>query len=753
MIERKERVMKINNRERKKFYLIEIVLVLLAAFLFAFFGKWTARFEEETMTDSYVSVKEAALNLEFSVYTKEEWKLFFDAYKEEYLTNEMVEAVMKKLGVSDVISFTGKGKGLQRAVTRMEWYQVYKQLIDYLDISDRVESKEILILNTEAAGNGSSIYTNEGTFTTELPISYFNMWEPYKIYLIGEECVGVETELNQESVIPNAYIISFENDKLSFLFRGVIYEKEANFGEQIMKEGVADLTIKDAKISTIGQKQDFIVGNLLSYDDKTIEIEGYGRIAHHGRVPVYQTYTGVEEKSISDIVLGNMEVKYIVGENEVCAILLLTPAKVQNVRVLLLSNDGGKFRESVYLTSDDTILVSCNKESIQLEPGTVINTSDYLNNEEETLSVTPQLASQYLYFCNENGEKISNPYSGHMEIRKYPQGYCVVNDVPFETYLYSVVPSEMPSNYEMEALKAQAVCARSYAYIQVMRADLAAYGAHINDSTSYQVYNHVAKTGASITAVDETAGEIMMYQGDVIEAFYFSTSMGYTDTAQVWNIADNENYGYLKKVCLNQQEFEGDLSQEADFKLYLTQKVTGFDSNIKYFRWQIKADYKNLTEEIKEVLNSRKAAVKRHITYYKEDGKTETENMKGFGEFKSFSVVSRSEAGSILTLKVEFEHGSAIVKNEYNIRKILTVGAKKIIFQDGSENDTISLLPSAFCTVEKQKDGTYLLCGGGYGHGLGMSQNGANGLAHNGYTYEEILHYFYQNIELANIGE
>ena len=142
--------MKINNRERTKFYLIEIVLVLLAAFLFAFFGKWTARFEEETMTDSYVSVKEAALNLEFSVYTKEEWKLFFDAYKEEYLTNEMVEAVMKKLGVSDVISFTGKG--LQRAVTRMEWYQVYKQLIDYLDISDRVESKEILILNTEAAG-------------------------------------------------------------------------------------------------------------------------------------------------------------------------------------------------------------------------------------------------------------------------------------------------------------------------------------------------------------------------------------------------------------------------------------------------------------------------------------------------------------------------------------------------------------------------------------------------------------------------
>ena len=136
-----------------------------------------------------------------------------------------------------------------------------------------------------------------------------------------------------------------------------------------------------------------------------------------------------------------------------------------------------------------------------------------------------------------------------------------------------------------------------------------------------------------------------------------------------------------------------------------------------------------------------------------EDGKTETENMKGFGEFKSFSVVSRSEAGSILTLKVEFEHGSAIVKNEYNIRKILTVGAKKIIFQDGSENDTISLLPSAFCTVEKQKDGTYLLCGGGYGHGLGMSQNGANGMAKAGMNCEEILHAFYQDVEIEDVNE
>lgn len=62
-----------------------------------------------------------------------------------------------------------------------------------------------------------------------------------------------------------------------------------------------------------------------------------------------------------------------------------------------------------------------------------------------------------------------------MEVRRYEEGYTVVNSVPFETYLTAVVPSEMPSTYEKEALKAQAVCARSYAYIQLMRADLAAF--------------------------------------------------------------------------------------------------------------------------------------------------------------------------------------------------------------------------------------------------------------------------------------
>lgn len=85
-----------------------------------------------------------------------------------------------------------------------------------------------------------------------------------------------------------------------------------------------------------------------------------------------------------------------------------------------------------------------------------------------------------------------------------------------------------PASCEPEALKAQAVCARSYACIQLLRGDLAEYGAHIDDSTAYQVYNRVTDADAAREAVIATQGEVLSYQGNIVEAYYFSTSMGYT---------------------------------------------------------------------------------------------------------------------------------------------------------------------------------------------------------------------------------
>ena len=125
-------------------------------------------------------------------------------------------------------------------------------------------------------------------------------------------------------------------------------------------------------------------------------------------------------------------------------------------------------------------------------------------------------------------------YEGELEIWPAEEGFYLVNDLPFETYLKYVVPSEMPSGYSMEALKAQAVCARTYACRQLQSYDFPACEAHVDDSVSYQVYNNTGAAESTSQAVDETAGLVLTSGGQPITAYYFSTSCGATGNEEIW---------------------------------------------------------------------------------------------------------------------------------------------------------------------------------------------------------------------------
>lgn len=93
------------------------------------------------------------------------------------------------------------------------------------------------------------------------------------------------------------------------------------------------------------------------------------------------------------------------------------------------------------------------------------------------------------------------------------------------------------------------------------------------------------------------------------------------------------------------------------------------------------------------------------------------------------------------------DKGSVTVDTENKIRRALGGNGYMIKRQDGEEVKSSVLLPSAFFTVEK-KGTDYIISGGGFGHGIGMSQNGANEMAKEGKTYKEILGLFYQEIEV-----
>ena len=127
------------------------------------------------------------------------------------------------------------------------------------------------------------------------------------------------------------------------------------------------------------------------------------------------------------------------------------------------------------------------------------------------------------------------------------------------------------------------------------------------------------------------------------------------------------------------------------------------------------------------------------------------------GDIVDISVLKRESSGIISELLIEGSERTIKVMTEYNIRALLAPVYDMVIRQDESEIKDLKLLPSAFFTIEKKTEGDKLtgitISGGGYGHGVGMSQNGVKALADTGKNYEAILAYFYEGTTLGYIYE
>ena len=283
-------------------------------------------------------------------------------------------------------------------------------------------------------------------------------------------------------------------------------------------------------------------------------------------------------------------------------------------------------------------------------------------------------------------------------------GVAVINEIPFEEYLYGVVPSEMPASYEMEALKCQAVCARSYAYHQMQEMAYPQYQAQVDDSTAFQVYGNSEIQPSVIQAVDETAGQKLWYQGQVAAAYYYSTSCGMSTDMTAWGGSAGEETAYLKSISISGEQ--GDYEKE-----------------LPWYRWE--------------------AAIPRTVISALISEYAETD----IGNLTRLEVTERGAGGVALVLVAEGDRGSAVIETENKIRRALGGSGYEIMKQDGNLTPARDLLPSAFFEIEEQPE-QIILHGGGFGHGIGMSQNGANEMAKQGMGYEEILKTFYCGVTI-----
>lgn len=658
------------------------------------------------------------------------------------LTYVEVEELLEQIHLEEYITYEKKTGA--RRITRKDWHEIYEQILDYLEAGERIRKEELLVLGIDESAD--QVFTSGGTYQAKG--NHLEEFQSYTFYVSGRDLLGIVEKKEGEAVLSNAFLKSIEDQTAEILFDQREYSLHTG-GDADMAEIVCDLVFEDGKIREIRKKEETIEGNLITLDEKEIEIEGYGKIPLAERVPVYKRYGTLEEKTLKDIVIGNMNVQYVVGQGSVQAVLLKEPADIRNIRVLLL-NGSSPYYENIWLNADGPITVQTGERSEERAAGSLLAAGELLA-DADSCRVTGADGGK-IYLAGGDGTRTSLGYPGTLELRKADGGYTVVNEVSFEVYICGILPSEMPEKFGFEALKAQAVCARTYAYMQLMRGDYAALGAHIDDSTNYQVYNKQEGGEKSKRAVEDTSGLVLKYQGNVIESYYYSTSCGHTGTMEDWN-ENEEEYPYLVNLWVKETQDGSDLSKEKNFRKYITQADDAcYDGKVPYFRWTASLDFNGKDEAVRSILTEAKNKESKNITCYMGDEGNPKDTLEGFGAVTEVSVQKRGKSGAVKILKVTFENGTALVTNEYNIRKVLGAAMTELTCQDGSKKTDMNVLPSAYAIIDYSvEDKKASVLGGGFGHGIGMSQYGADGMAGAGKSYEEILTFFYRGVGIESM--
>ena len=273
-------------------------------------------------------------------------------------------------------------------------------------------------------------------------------------------------------------------------------------------------------------------------------------------------------------------------------------------------------------------------------------------------------------------EEIKFIYTNNMKVRVKQEDKIV--NVPFEDYIVGVLAGEMPISFELEALKAQAVAARSYV-LKKMEYNLEKEY-DVVDTVMNQVYlsddylkeawqeNYTDNINKIKQAVLETSGEYLVYDDEVIDAMFFSTSVGFTENSEE---VFTSKLPYLRSVSSTWDSISPVYEVNYEFSL-------------EEFYQKLDLKYQDNIEIIK---------------------------------------VKTTSTGRIKEIKIN-----------------------GVLFQGSEVVDALKLKSNHF-TIKQDGNDVYITTKG-YGHGVGMSQYGAQAMALKGYNYQDILKYYYQGVEL-----
>jgi stage II sporulation protein D len=712
-----------------------------------------------------INKNEVADMLTFTGKDASSWQKILDITKQEYISYGNVVAVLNQLNVLSEESKEYAKVKASKKFPREEWFQVFDKLVVCLDTDNKVSYKDVFLLADKSICetlNDNEIYTDQGIIGWSNSNDRNNyMYRSCKTILYDNNIVGVVSSSEAEYQLSNAYFVTGDDTGFTIFMDGKYFKYNNRPLENKISSEIGDIVFGSGEIKQINIKGDKISGKLLSIHEDSLEIEEYGLVPIDSNFKVYKEYGELQELSINDLLVGYNVTEFIVANGKISAGLVMKDLVVDNIRVLIKSSGyESLFHENVVLKGDTDFTIYFGDKKEEKHPANEKLTIDANSNlwEGNRIKIVPDTLSGKLTLLSVQRDCGNPAYGGSIEIVKDDNGLVIINEVSMEEYLYYVVPSEMPESYGMEALKAQAVCARSYAYNHILNTAYSQYGAQVDDSVSYQVYCNQGESALCTQAVKETYGQVLAKDDTVIDTFYFSTSCGHTTNCDVWVDKNDKDRSYLEAKFVGADNSDLNLSDETVFYDFIKNNTyNGYESQEPWYRWSTTIPVATLSDTLNSRLASRYSANPELILVKNKNGDFESKEIADIGTIKNITVIHRNEGGVLHTVIVEGSKATIEVITEYNIRYLLAPIATQITKNDGSTIEGFSLLPSAYCVIEKVNDNKKLtgfkFTGGGYGHGVGMSQNGAKIMANNNYKYGDILTYFFSGVGLKNIYE
>lgn len=369
-----------------------------------------------------------------------------------------------------------------------------------------------------------------------------------------------------------------------------------------------------------------------------------------------------------------------------------------------------------------------------------IFTVDGFRYQRDELIIDP--ANDQVEVTFNDGDHGRRVYGGDLKLQPNAYGtYTLVNHVPIETYLRGVVPNEIGDSAPLQAIEAQAVLARTYALRNLRRFAIDNY--QMCADTQCQVYYGLSGSAPnSDKAIAATYGQVLTYQNELVDALYSSSTGGVTAPfTNVWNGNDRP---YLTAVIDSVENIwdlkARPLTDEQNLRAFIAQKKGFNEANWDGFRWRENNTLAELSQDLRSYLNSKQSP------------------LANFTQIKDIAVTERSTAGRVQRMAVTTDRGVIQLEKD-EILRAFYAPSSTLFYLEPIYNEPVKPVtkdvngkPSPTASAQPKTLKGYAFVGGGFGHGVGMSQTGAYRLGNLGWSSSRILNFYFPGSQLQPLS-